>query len=286
MNYDFYKTFVVLAETKNFTKTAEKLNIVQSTVSNRLQELEKYLGVDLCCRTNKSVALTQAGLYFLPYARRMVAIEDEGLSMLNDLKYKDTLKIGTVHSLYSGYIKKASKEFMKLLPDISLEIKINHTPNLLEMLSDNLIDIGFVSNMPKSNKFVCSKILKDEIILVTKNSNNYTSELLMEELKTIPLLYADSGDSFITYVENQIHSKLHFQFSVDQISEIIEYLCDGFGYSFVPKSLVSSFIESGYLKEVNIKNTQTCAVEGYIVYERSNIKKEAIDSFIELLSKN
>lgn len=56
MNYDFYKTFVVLAETKNFSKTAEKLNIVQSTVSNRIQELEKYLNTDLFNRTNKRVS--------------------------------------------------------------------------------------------------------------------------------------------------------------------------------------------------------------------------------------
>ncbi len=45
MNYDFYKTFVVLAETKNFSKTAEKLNIVQSTVSNRIQEVENILAL-------------------------------------------------------------------------------------------------------------------------------------------------------------------------------------------------------------------------------------------------
>lgn len=252
MNYDFHKTFVVLAETKNFSKTAKKLNIVQSTVSNRIQELEKYLGVDLCYRTNKSVSLTQAGLYFLPYAKRIVAIEEEGLSMLNNLKYKDTLKIGSVHSLYSGNIKKAAKKFMKLRPDIAVEIIINHTPNLLEMLSDNLIDIGFVSNLPKSNKFICSNILKDEIILVTKNTNDFKDELLMKDLKSIPLLYADSGDDFIRYIENQIHSKFDFKFSIDQISEIVEYLYEGFGYSFVLKSSVSNSIQSGYLKEVTI----------------------------------
>lgn len=284
MNYDFYKTFVVLAETKNFSKTAEKLNIVQSTVSNRMQELEKYIGVDLCHRTNKSVELTQAGLYFLPYAKRIVAIEEESLRKLNNLNYKNTIKIGTTHSLYSGYIKNLLKRFMMFNPDTSLEIIINHTHNLLEMLSDNLIDIGFVYTQPKSNKFLCSNIIKDEIILAVKNSVDFKSELLTEELLTLPLLYADTGDNFIAYVEEKIQGKLNFKFSIDQISEIVEYLCEGFGYCFVLKSLVATFIENETLKEVTIKDAPLFSLEGYAVTELSNIKKEVVDSFWELLN--
>lgn len=285
MNYDFYKTFVMLAETKNFSKAAEKLNIVQSTVSNRIQELEKYLGTDLFSRTNKTVELTQSGLSFLPYAKRIVAIEEEGLRMINNLNYKDTLKIGTVHSLYSGYIKHAAKKFMRLKPNTSIEIIINHTPNLLEMLSNNLIDIGFVFSLTKSNKFICSNILKDEIILVTKNSNEYKNEIDIEDLKNITLLYADAGDIFIKYIEDQLHSNLDFQLSIDQILEIVEYLREGFGYAFVPESLVVDSIQNGYLKKVKIKNTPPCPLEGYVVLEKSKFKREAVECFIELLSE-
>lgn len=285
MNYDFYKTFVILAETKNFSKAAEKLNIVQSTVSNRIQELEKYLNADLFSRTNKSVTLTQAGLNFLPYAKRIVAIDEEGLNMINTLNYKDTIKIGTVHSFYSGYVKNIAKKFMKLNPNVSIEIIISHTPNLLEMLSDNLIDIGFICTMPKAGKFVCSNILKDEIILVTKNSMDYKDELYIENLKDITLLYADTGDIFIKYIEDKIHSKLDFQLSINQILEIVEFLREGFGYAFVLKSLVYDDIQKRALKEVKIKNADPCSVEGYVVFERTNIKKEVIDCFINLLSK-
>ncbi|EQB89882.1 DNA-binding transcriptional LysR family regulator [Clostridium punense] len=286
MNYDFYKTFVVLAETKNFSKTAEKLNIVQSTVSNRVQELEKYLGIDLCYRTNKSVLLTQSGLWFLPYAKRIVAMEDESIRMLTSLKYKNTVRIGTVHSLYSSYLKKMVKKFMKLSPDTSLEVKISHTPNLLEMLSDGLIDIGLVSNLPKSNKFTCSHMLKDEIILTTKNHENYFSSISMSDVKNIPLLYADSGDNFIEHIENYLQCKLEFKFSIDQISEIVEYLEEGFGYAFVPKSLVNNAIKEGYLKEVSVKDAPQCNANAYVIIEKNNIKREILNSFLQLFLDN
>lgn len=286
MNYDFYKTLVVLAETKNFSKTAEKLNIVQSTVSNRIQELEKYLNTDLFNRTNKTVTLTQAGLNFLPYAKRITAIEEEGMNIINNLNFTDTLRIGTVHSLYSGYIKNAAKKFMALSPNTSIEIIINHTPALLEMLSDNLIDIGFVFFMPKSNKFLCPTIFKNEIILATKNSNEFKDMLDIEELENLPLLYADTGDTLIKYIEDQLHSKLHFQLSIDQVLEILDFLREGFGYAFVLKSLVSDSIYKGELKEVKIKNIPPHTLESYMITEKSNIGNEAVNSFIKLISKD
>lgn len=284
MNYDFYKTFVVLAETRNFSKAAEKLNIVQSTVSNRIQELEKHLQTNLFTRTNKSVALTQAGLKFLPYAKRIVEIDEEGLNAINKLNYNATVKIGTVHPFYSGHIKKAVKRFLKLRPDISIEIIIDHTPGLLEMLSDGLIDIAFACSLPKASKFICSNILKDEIILVAKNSGEFKDVLEIEEVKSLTLLYADTGDDFISYIEDRVRSKLDFQLSINQVLEIVEYLREGFGYAFVLKSLVADLIQKGDLKEVKLKNADTFILEGYVIVEGSKMKKEPIDSFIELLS--
>lgn len=44
MNIENLKTFLTLSELKNFTQTADQYYIVQSTVTNRIMELEKELG--------------------------------------------------------------------------------------------------------------------------------------------------------------------------------------------------------------------------------------------------
>ena len=41
MNTENLKTFIALSKYKNFTKTAESLFVAQSTVTNRIAELEK-----------------------------------------------------------------------------------------------------------------------------------------------------------------------------------------------------------------------------------------------------
>lgn len=286
MNYDFYKTFVTLAETNNFSKSAKKLNIVQSTVSNRIQELEKYLQINLFERTNKTVSLTQAGLNFLPYAQRLIAIEEEGLSTIHRINYKNTLNIGVVHSLYFRYVKNTTKKFMKEHDDTAIKININHSNIILEMLTDNLIDIGLVYIHPKSTKLICAATIKDEIILVTKNSKNFLNEINLEDLNTLNLLWVDLGNGFNEWLEEQLNKKIDYRLYVDQMLEIVDYLKEGFGYAFMLKSLAENSIKSGELKEVIIRNTPSYSVVGYVVVDKTKLKKEQVASFIELLNKS
>ena len=69
------RTFITLAEIKNFTKTAQQLFVAQSTVTNRIRDLETELGVALFIRNHKQVDLTPAGLKSLRSEERRVGKE-------------------------------------------------------------------------------------------------------------------------------------------------------------------------------------------------------------------
>ena len=53
MDIEALKTFMVLANTKNYTRAASQLFVAQSTVTNRIIEIEKELGISLFRRTNR-----------------------------------------------------------------------------------------------------------------------------------------------------------------------------------------------------------------------------------------
>ncbi len=74
MNTDMLQTFLLLAELKNYTHTANQLFVAQSTVTNRIQELEAELGNPLFIRNRKQLRLTEQGERFLSYARRIVEL--------------------------------------------------------------------------------------------------------------------------------------------------------------------------------------------------------------------
>lgn len=45
MDIENLKTFLILANTKNFTRTANQIFVAQSTITNRIHELERELGI-------------------------------------------------------------------------------------------------------------------------------------------------------------------------------------------------------------------------------------------------
>ena len=68
MDIKSIRTFVRVAELKSFTKAANEMNYVQSTVTMQIKQLEKELGYPLFDRIGKKVSLTLNGMQFLSYA--------------------------------------------------------------------------------------------------------------------------------------------------------------------------------------------------------------------------
>lgn len=72
LNVHQLNVFVMAAETLNFTVTAKRLHLTQSSVSQIIKTLESQLEVDLFKRKARTLALTDAGAVLLPMAREIV----------------------------------------------------------------------------------------------------------------------------------------------------------------------------------------------------------------------
>ena len=75
MNSEGIRTFIMLSKLKNFTRTAERMYVAQSTVTNRIAELENETGKKLFVRRQGGVELTEEGKLFLSYAQRIYELE-------------------------------------------------------------------------------------------------------------------------------------------------------------------------------------------------------------------
>ena len=71
MDIEYFREFVILAETKNFWAASERLYIGQSSLSKHIKTLERDLGAPLFERTSRKVELTEFGKLMLPYAQSL-----------------------------------------------------------------------------------------------------------------------------------------------------------------------------------------------------------------------
>ena len=106
MNTEELKTFIFLSKVKNFNFAAEQLMVAQSTVTNRISELEKEVGKRLFMRGSKTVTLTEAGEIFLRYAERILELQDTSIDEINALSsHKRKFSVGAINATYEVYVK-------------------------------------------------------------------------------------------------------------------------------------------------------------------------------------
>lgn len=74
------RSFLAAAEDLHFTRAAARLYVAQQALSRDIRRLERELSVELFVRTTRQVTLTADGERLVPYARRVLAAQDELLA--------------------------------------------------------------------------------------------------------------------------------------------------------------------------------------------------------------
>jgi DNA-binding transcriptional LysR family regulator len=88
--------FVAVAEKLDFTRAAQRLNVVQQSLTSSIAWLEAQRGFALFERSSRAVALTQRGSHWLPYAREVLAAADRAQLAARELATgaASTLRVG------------------------------------------------------------------------------------------------------------------------------------------------------------------------------------------------
>ncbi len=119
---ELLRAFVAVVDGGGFTRAAYRLNSTQSTVSQRLEE---RLGVCLMQRNTRGLALTERGELMLGYARRLLALNDEALSALEQTHLRGRVRLGSTQEVANGGLADLLARFTRLHPDVELEMRVD-----------------------------------------------------------------------------------------------------------------------------------------------------------------
>ncbi len=281
MNTEELKTFIFLSKVKNFTLAAEQLFIAQSTVTNRISELEKEVGKKLFTRGSKTVKLTEAGEIFLRYAERILELQSTSIEEMNALSsHSRKFSIGAINATYEIYVKPLVDECLKNNSITSIKVMLGHSLDLIQQLQDNMLDMVFSAIPLKRLGYACDVYDVDRVALVCKKGlNEYADGVTKEQLSKLPYLMCDFTLSEAGVFIRSLFPKNHiFRLDVDNSSKLLPYLENGLGYSFLPYKLVKDKIESGVLEEVPLKDFTAPNVTTYLIYRQEYDVKRFLEN--------
>lgn len=150
LDIDLLRTFVVIVETRSLSRAAERLLRSQSTISVQLKRLEDVVGQRLLERSPHAVRLTSEGETLFAYALRILALNDELVSRVNEPQLAGHVRLGTPEDFATSYLPGVLAEFAKSYPLVSLEVRCDLTLNLAERHRKGEFDIVLVKREPSA----------------------------------------------------------------------------------------------------------------------------------------
>jgi DNA-binding transcriptional LysR family regulator len=135
------KTFLVVAETRSFTRAAQRLGLRQSTVSQHIRKLEQASTRQLFVRDTHSVALTSDGEAMLGFAGNVIDTIDRAMGYFTGTELRGRVRFGASEDFVVGPLPEILGEFRRSHPQVDLELTVALSGVLHEQLRAGELDL-------------------------------------------------------------------------------------------------------------------------------------------------
>ncbi len=136
--------FVTVAEERHFRRAAARLHISQPPLTQRIQAMERDLGIQLFTRTGHRIELTEAGRLVLAEAQAALAQVDRVREVARRAEKGEVghLRIAVVYSVpFIPAFTQATKAFQNDYPGVVLDLVHRNSAEGIEGLRERKLDI-------------------------------------------------------------------------------------------------------------------------------------------------
>lgn len=143
---DLLRTFVAIAESGSFSRTAQIVHRSTGAVSMQVRRLEELLGCQLFLREPRQTRLTGEGERLLGYARRLLALNAEAVAQFAEPKLSGTLRFGTPFDVGTGILPEVLSSFARDFPLVEVEVCTGRSLDLVARLDAGELDLTLINS--------------------------------------------------------------------------------------------------------------------------------------------
>lgn len=291
MHVETLKVFCDLADSRSFSKTAEKHLLSQSAVSQQLAQLELVHKCQLVTRKKRPIELTSAGQLFYSAAKDILERYDQLKSELHALKTntENRINVAAIFSIGMHSLPSYVKRFMVSYPNVHVHIEYLSAERIYEQVLSGEIDVGIVA-VPKKDKRLEVYDFEDEPLLLAcspKHALANEPEVDIHKLQFEPFIAFEQEvptriwiDAILARYNTPVRPVMEF----DNIETIKRALEINAGISILPEPAIVQEVASGTLKAVPFSNERLVRPTGIIV-RKGRALSQAGRYCIELLRK-
>lgn len=237
MNNTDWKILIYLREERSINKVAKRLFMTQPSLTYRLDQMEKEIGVPLFIRTNKGVHFTDAGDRLFTYAEKEL---QQYQDMKNFVTHEPTtisgvLRIGASRSFTQSHMPALLKGFVDTYNDIEISLTTSTSDRLVKLVKKEDIQLAIVRGnqewpemdilLDNAPMFLISASPIDAKTLASQPTIRYRSDPSLDELRS-------------RWWRQNVNESPNFMLAVDDCLTCVEIVNAGLGHSIIPADLL------------------------------------------------
>ncbi|WP_162408952.1 LysR substrate-binding domain-containing protein [Acuticoccus sediminis] len=162
LDTDLIRTFVSVCETGSFRRAAERINRTPSAVSMQMAKLEEHLGAPLFQREGRSIAVSMKGEELFAYAKRILSLNEEAVSRFRKPNLSGLVRLGVPDDYETRLLPSVFARFAKVCPDAQIELVLATSPELVERVAKDELDVAIGTSEAMSTAEVPGELLHAE----------------------------------------------------------------------------------------------------------------------------
>ncbi|MCS3553088.1 MULTISPECIES: LysR family transcriptional regulator [Sphingobacterium] len=265
MDFDFrLKVFYVAANTLNFTKAASELFISQPAVSKNIQEIENSIGTPLFERLGNRLALTPAGKILYKHAQVILEQYNQATYEINEItgKQNGNLFLGISTTISQYVIPKMLVEFNLHFPQNEIKVTQANSKRVEQLLIKNEIHLGITEGLPDNRSLKFTPYIKDEIVLVTRNTNPLCKEerFVLNDIYKLAFVFREPGSGTRDIIDCKLKEAgislqhLHTEIILSSSESIKRYLKYSNTAAFLSIHAIQEELKNGDLKIIELED--------------------------------
>lgn len=248
-----WNTFLVLCETMNYTRAAERLCLTQPAVTHHIHYLEDHYGCRLFSYEGKVLRLTEAGVKLREYTRSLAYNSrkvEESMMAPKPL----SLRIGASKTIGEFVVAPKVERFLRDYPEASFSLIVDNTQVLLRMLEAGKLDFVLVEGFFDGSRYETTLYRKEEFFGICPPGHRFAGRAIsLTKLESERILIREPGSGTRAIFEEALRRENRTLKSYPNVATISDFstikslVADGLGVSFLYAPAVSGELERGEL---------------------------------------
>ena len=276
--------FAAVAQAGSIGRAAERLNTVQSNVTQRVRALEDRLGVTLFHRSKRGVTLTTVGARLLPYATRVAELLEEARLVTRDEAVPSgTVRIGAMETVAALRLPPILGAYAALYPEVEVAVDTGPTEHLVERVLRRDLDGAFVSGPIAHAQLQAVAIVEEELVLVTSPRVGALEDLGRDGRLAGKVIAFRAGCSYRQRTESLLAREGLLglpRMEMGTLDGMVGCVAAGVGFAVLPRAVVTEAAAAGRVR-VHALPAEIARTATVFVQRRDTFVTAALRCFLD-----